>query len=121
MDIGIKLMLMDSITDTVLDTIYLNKNGNNFFLNAAPVDADGITIQDQVLEIPGVTELTEQQINDLFNVANKVIIVGDLKADNPQDMVYGAVKILSYYSLNFKFGIETKAHYQGSVDSLFNN
>ena len=121
LDIGIKLMLMDSITDTVLDTIYLNKNGNNFFLNAAPVDADGITIRDQVLEIPGVTELSQQQINDLFNVANKVIIVGDLKADNPQDMVYGAVKILSYYSLNFKFGIETKAHYQGSVDSLFNN
>jgi hypothetical protein len=37
------------------------------------------------------------------------------------DTVYGAVKILSNYKLDFKFGIETKIHYQGSLDSIFNN
>lgn len=122
LDIGVKLILLDSMDNhRVIDTIYLNNQGNQLLLNAAPVDADGITIRDQVMEIPGMMELNQDQIINLFNVANKVILIGELKADNPLMEVYHAVKILSNYKLDFKFGIETKIHYQGSVDSIFNN
>jgi hypothetical protein len=119
LDIGVKLVLLDSLDNhRVIDTIFLNNQGNQLLLNAAPVDAEGITIRDQVLEIPGMMELNQDQIINLFNVANKVILIGELKADNPLMDVYHAVKILSNYKLDFKFGIETKIHYRGSVDSI---
>ena len=121
LDVGVKLVLLDSTNNNrVLDTILLNNMGNQLLLNAAPVDANGITIRDQVIEIPGMMELNQDQINNLFNLANKVIVIGELKAANPLDIVYGAVQILSNYKLDFKFGIETKIHYQGSWDSIFN-
>jgi hypothetical protein len=61
-------------------------------------------------------ELNPEQINYFFNEANKAIIIGELKAENPLDAVYGSVKVLSNYKLDFKFNIETKIHYQGSLD-----
>ncbi len=119
LDIGVKLVLLDSMDNNrVIDTIYLTNQGNQLLLNAAPVDEKGITIRDQVMEIPGMMELNQDQIINLFNVANKVILIGELKADNPLMEVYHAVKILSSYKLDFKFGIETKIHYQGSMDSI---
>jgi hypothetical protein len=116
-DIGVKLVLLDSTdNDRVLDTIFLNNSGNQLLLNAAPVDINGLTIRDQVIEVPGAMELNQDQINYFFNVANKAIVIGELKAENPQDAVYGSVKILSDYKLDFKFNIEARIHYQGSPD-----
>ncbi len=117
LDVGVKLVLLDSTDNNrVLDTILLNNNGNQLLLNAAPVDADGLTIRDQVIEIPGVMELNQEQINNFFNAANKAIVIIELKAENLQDPVYGSVWILSNYRLDFKFNIETHIHYQGSLD-----
>ena len=117
LDIGVKLVLLDSTDNNrVLDTILLNNSGNQLLLNAAPVDANGLTIRDQVIEIPGVMELDQDQINHFFNAANKAIVIGELKAENPQDAVYGSVRILNNYKLDFKFNIETKINYQGSLD-----
>ena len=117
LDIGVKLVLLDSTDNNrILDTILLNNSGNKLLLNAAPVDADGLTIRDQVVEIPGVMELSQDQIDHFFNAANKAIVIGELKAVNPQDAVYGSVRILSNYKLDFKFNIETRIHYQGSLD-----
>lgn len=117
LDIGVKMILLDS-TDNhrVLDTIQVNNSGNQLLLNAAPVDANGVTIREEVIEVPGFMELNPEQINYLFNVANKAIIIGEIKAENPLDTVYGSVKVLSNYKLDFKFNIETKIHYQGSLD-----
>ncbi|MBN2214475.1 MAG: hypothetical protein JW723_09540 [Bacteroidales bacterium] len=116
LEIGVKLVLLDS-TDNhrVLDTILFTDQGNQLLLNAAPVDADGITIRDQVYEIPGMMELNQDQINTFFNMANKAIVIGEFKTSTLETN-YGAVKILSNYKLDFKFGIETKIHYQGSIE-----
>jgi hypothetical protein len=116
LDMGVKLVLLDSVSNTVIDTIILNNNGNQLLLNAATVDVNGFTVRDQVIEIPGVMKLSRDEIDNFFNVANKVIVIGELKAENPLDTVYGSVNILSTYKLDFKFNIETKIRYQGSLD-----
>ncbi len=113
LNIGATLILYDSINDLNLDTIVLNNLGNKLLLTAAPVDADGITIRDQVAEVPGVMELNREQIVNFFNKATKVIIIGELSSYNPQTV--SSVKILSNYALDFKFNIEAKIHYQGSI------
>jgi|GEM_PF-2953271 len=117
LDIGVKLILLDSTDNNrILDTIILKDRGDEFLLKAAAVDANGVTILDQVDEYSGKMELSQEQINHFANAANKAIVIGELKADNPQDAVYGSVRILSNYKLDFKFNIETRIHYQGSLD-----
>ena len=108
------MILYDSINNINLDTLLLNNRGNNFLLTAAPVDENGITIRDQVAEVPGEMELNQEEIDNLINKATKVIIIGEMSSYNPQTV--SSVKILSTYSLSFKFNIETKIHYQGSFD-----
>lgn len=114
LNVGIKLIMHDSVANVNFDTILVNNRGNKLMLTAAPVDNNGITIKEQVAEVPGEMELSSDQIDIFFNKANKVIIIGELSSYNPQTV--SSVKILSNYSLGFKFNLETKIHYQGSID-----
>jgi hypothetical protein len=103
------LVLYDSITDTKIDTIKLNETGEDYFLNAAPVDSEGETIIEQVREFEGITDLDEDKIYKLLNEANKLIIVGTFSSFDPDNV--SSVKILKSYKLDFKFGLDTKIHY----------
>jgi hypothetical protein len=114
LDIDAILILYDSINLVNIDTIKLNEQSGYLFLNAAPVDADGLTILEQVLEIPGVVSLGQDEINAIFNEANKVIIVGSFRSYDPENV--SSVKLLDSYKLDFKFNLETKLYYKGSLD-----
>jgi hypothetical protein len=103
------LVLYDSITDIKIDTILLNETGDNYFLNAAPVDSEGITIIEQVREYEGMIELDEDKIYKLLNEANKLIIAGAFSSYDPDNV--SSVKILKSYKLDFKFGLDTQIHY----------
>ena len=103
------LVLYDSITDTKIDTIILNETGDNYFLNAAPVDSVGITIIEEVREFDGMIDLDEDKIYKLLNDANKLIIVGAFSSYDPDNV--RSVKILKSYKLDFKFGLDIRIHY----------
>jgi hypothetical protein len=109
------LVLYDSITDTKIDTIWLNETGENYFLNAAPVDSEGETIIEQVREYEGMINLDEDIIYKLFNEANKLIIAGAFSSYDPDNV--HSVKILKRYKLDFKFGLDTKIHYIDYLDT----
>lgn len=103
------LVLYDSITDTKIDTILLNETGENYFINAAPVDSEGETIIEQVREYEGMINLDEDIVYKLFNEANKLIIAGLFSSYDPDNV--SSVRILKSYKLDFKFGLDTKIHY----------
>jgi hypothetical protein len=103
------LVLYDSITDTKIDTILLNETGDNYFLNAAPVDSKGETIIEEVREYDGMIDLDEDIIYKLLNEANKLIIAGMFSSYDPDNV--SSVKILKSYKLDFKFGLDTQIHY----------
>ncbi|MFO7658075.1 MAG: hypothetical protein R6W78_13515 [Bacteroidales bacterium] len=114
LNMGISLILYDSISSVNVDTIIVNNRGDKLLLKAATVDNNGISLTGQVAEVPGVMELSSEQIDHFFNSANKIIIIGELSSYNPQTV--SSVKILSTYSLGFKFNLETKIHYTGNID-----
>lgn len=104
LNIDFDLILYDSISNQLLDTIklgYMDKP----LLVAAPVDEYGITMKDQVQTQSGFISLTDSQADHLLNKANKIIVVGAISSTN------GArtVKILNNYLFDFKLGIEAKA------------
>ncbi|MBN2611326.1 MAG: hypothetical protein JXB00_07200 [Bacteroidales bacterium] len=114
LNVGVTLILHDSISNVNVDTIVVNNRGDKLLLKAAAVDESGISLTEQVAEVPGVMELSSKEIENFFNRANKVIIIGELSSYNPETV--SSVKILSTYSLGFKFNIETKIHYTGNIE-----
>lgn len=114
-NIDASVILYDSINNINLDTLKLNETTGQVFLQAAPVDANGITLFDQVQETTGYTGLKSDEINNLFNVANKMIIIGNFSSYDPDNV--SSVKILSSYELKFKFGVEAKVHYTDNINN----
>ncbi|MBN2349360.1 MAG: hypothetical protein JXJ22_11005 [Bacteroidales bacterium] len=114
-NIGATIFLYDSISSTVLDTIRLNDIGDNLLLTAAPVDSDGITIIDEVVEQTGKITLTNDEINNLVFNTNKIIVVGEFSSIDTAPYV----TILNTYKIKFKFGIEARAHYEGDPNEDF--
>jgi hypothetical protein len=108
-NIDASLILYDSITDTNIDTLSLNENGDTYFLNAAPVDDQGETILEEVREFEGEIDIEEDMAYKLFNDANKLIIIGKFTSYDPGNV--SSVKILRSYKLDFKFGLDAKINY----------
>lgn len=104
LNIGFDLVLYDSISQQKIDTIAI-KNFDEPLLVAAPVDAFGVTMKDQVQTRSGFVTLTDTQADNLISEANKIIVIGNISSTN------GArtVKILNNYLFDFKLGIEAKA------------
>jgi hypothetical protein len=97
------IILYDSISDINLDTIYLTESLTDPFIPAAPVDENGITITSQVKEITGIIRLDESLIDNFFNVANKMIVVGSFSSYQ-KDIVI----ILTAYKFDFRCNLEAK-------------
>ena len=113
-NIDADVILYDSISDTNIDTLQLNETGDDYFLNAAPVDAEGETIIEEVREYEGTIDLDEDMAYKLFNDANKLIIIGTFSSFDPDNV--SSVKILKSYSLDFKFGIDARINYLKAPD-----
>jgi len=113
-NIDADLILYDSITDTNIDTLQLNETGGSYFLNAAPVDAEGKTIIEEVREFEGLINIEEDMAYKLFNEANKLIIIGTFSSFDPDNV--SSVKILKSYKLDFKFGLDAKINYSKGPD-----
>lgn len=106
------IILYDSINDIKYDTIDLNE-GDEGLITAAPVDANGISIINQVEELRGSILLTKDEIYNLLNNANKIILVAKISSTDPLNVP--SVKILNYYKFNFKTFLECEILYKGSL------
>jgi hypothetical protein len=105
------LILYDSVSGVNLDTMYLAESLSEPFIKAAPVDANGITIYNQVQEYTGVIRFDSELIDNFFNAANKMIVVGSFSSYD-----YKNVVILSTYKFDFRFNLEAKINYQTSFE-----
>ncbi len=108
------LVLYDSITDTNLDTLYLNESADDYFLNAAPVDSEGESIIEQVRDIEGSINIDHDMAYTLLNDANKLILIGRFSSYDPENVA--SVKILRSYKIDFRFGLDARIHYVSSPD-----
>jgi hypothetical protein len=106
------LILWDSIQNVHYDTLRLNETGNNF-INAAPVDANGVSILNQVEEVRGSLYLDKQKINNMLTRANKVILIAKITSYDPSNVP--SVKILDHYKFNLKTYLECEILYEGSL------
>ncbi|MBN1183317.1 MAG: hypothetical protein JXB49_13580 [Bacteroidales bacterium] len=100
-DLDLEAILYDSITGIHYDTIVFNS------IMAAPTDNNGVVLEDYVSRVQGSTSYTGEEMGDIINNVNKLIIKGRLNtwANNG---VYDPVKILTWYYIDFAFGVDTK-------------
>ena len=116
------MILYDSITGTNLDTLQLNESGDEFFLNAAPVDQYGLTSLEDVREFRGEIILDQNEIDNFFNEANKIIVVASFSSYgagigiNDVSSPVRSVKIMKDYSLDFRFNIDAEILYIDNGD-----
>lgn len=110
--LDIQLILFDSVLSRNLDTIYLNDNHSELFLEPAVVDGNGMVIEDLVSEQKGMTEFESSALDYLQNEATHLIFDGVIPNTG------GMVKILDYFSLDLRMGIEAKGTYVTDLDSI---
>ena len=100
-DLNMEAILFDSITGIHYDTIVFNS------IIAAPTDANGVVLEEYVSRSTGSTFYSGEEITDIINNVNKLILKGRLNTWT-QNGVYNPVKILSWYYIDFAFGVDTK-------------
>lgn len=104
------LVMYDSINvRTFEDTIKLNATGGDFIL-PAPVDSEtGETLVEQVTPTTGYIAITEELADTLFTRVTHLILVAEISTTGYPDIP--SVKILSDYSLDYKFSVEARTDY----------
>jgi hypothetical protein len=102
--VGIDLMLFlrDSVQQINLDTILFSGTPGTQFIESPPLDANGLTIEDEVEELHGEVEFSENDLDIMFHQATHVVIF--LEVPPTDDFV----KILRHYRLDLNFGIECR-------------
>jgi hypothetical protein len=106
------IILYDSIHASILDTIYLADHPDSLFIEPAEVNSEGLVIEDQVVEQIGVVSLDDQQLDLLENEATHLIFNAVVPRTG------NLVKILEYYSLDFRIGMAGGGIYRTDLDSL---
>jgi hypothetical protein len=104
------LVLYDSINDITMDTISLSQDGEDFFLEPAPIDEEGISIVSQVVERSGVVEISETAAEHLLTDATHMIVNARIITTN-----LASAKILIDNTLKYKFGLEVAGKYEGKL------
>lgn len=95
------LILYDSISKINLDTIKLNTDPANMFLDPAPVDAQGNVVESQVTKHVGVMALDKSTAESLLNEATHFIVEAHLITTNTNSARIGAEA-----KLNFQFSLD---------------
>ncbi|MFW6369866.1 MAG: hypothetical protein ACOC10_01520, partial [Bacteroidota bacterium] len=101
-NLDLDLVLYDSSTGTKVDTIHMSKAHDRGIMVAAPVDAYGLSIVDEVLEYQGYVSLTDEQATHLLENSDQVIIVASFSSTKNAQ----SVKILNTYALEFKIAVD---------------
>ena len=109
--LNVQFYLYDSIQASNIDTIYFSGSPNELFLPAAPIDDDGLVIEDAVETSIGVIRLEDEILNTLFTQATHIIVAAEVPPTS------GLVKILDHFSLDLKLGLETKGYYEPELES----
>ncbi|MFP4059548.1 MAG: hypothetical protein ACOCXD_00235 [Bacteroidota bacterium] len=107
--INANLLLYDSTTFTILDTLEVD------FLRAAPVDKNDLVILENVNEVKTVIAMDKDMIDNFFNRMNKIIVIGHLETFK-QDGTPRMVKILTSYNLDFSLALDAKATISTNLD-----
>lgn len=97
------LLLYNEDTRMVIDSVDLNSKPGEPFLQAAPVDENGIVILSQVTEKFGVIALDDETANNLLLRATHLIVKAKI-----QSTATNSVKVLHTSKLDFQFAIEAK-------------
>ncbi len=110
--LDIQFYLFDSIQSQNIDTIFLSDIPGKLFLDPAPVDNNGIVIDDQVVTTTGFVSFDEEKLDRFFNETTHLIFDAIVPSTG------GYVKILDYYSLDFRLGIEARGTWVTDLDSI---
>ncbi len=102
--VDVDFVIYDTITGARLDSVKFD------VLKAAPVNASGIVIKDQVDRVEKSIYLDQEFADNLFKSSTKIIITGKLKTTE-EDGVSRDIKILTHYALNFQVSADAKIHY----------
>jgi hypothetical protein len=109
--VDVQIYLHDSIARQNIDTIYLVSEPGEYLLPPAPVDEDGLVIEEQVQTITSVVALDAATLANLTDRTSHIVLFIHVP---PTD---GFVKILDHYLLSLKIGIEAKGEYITDLDS----
>jgi hypothetical protein len=107
--IGGELVAYDSINDINLGIIDLNPTGGGWFLEPAPVDANGNVIRSQVQENANQIPIDPDLAEDIITTATHLIFNAEFQTTG-----YGSVssvRVSADSDLLFQFGIEAKGKY----------
>jgi hypothetical protein len=103
--LDLNIYLYDSVTSQNIDTIFFGSTPGELFIQPAPLDSDGLVIEDEVEETYRVVELGDDIFDNLFQHTSHLII------DATVPSTAGMVKVLKYYELQLKMGLEAKGSY----------
>jgi hypothetical protein len=103
LDIGVSLVMYDSINDIEYSTIELNEN-DDYFLKAAPVDNNGLVMLDNVQMYEGMLEITKEEYETLKNLSTSFIVNAEIRTTQGAE----EVTILNTYELGFRFMVDAK-------------
>jgi hypothetical protein len=110
--LDVQFYLYDSTISQNLDTIFLTDDPSVDFIPAAEVDGNGLVIEDIVTEQRDYVSLEPSTLDYLQNEATHLIL------DAVVPSTGGLVKVLDYYSLDFKLGVEALGTLVTELDSI---
>jgi hypothetical protein len=110
--LDLQFYLYDSLMAQNIDTIWFSDIPGQLFLVPAPVDMNGLVIEDQVQTENSYIGLDAPVIDNLFHGATHIVI----NAVVPSTGSY--VKILEHYRLAIQLGVHFKGQYVSSLDSI---
>ena len=109
--VDVQIYLHDSLSGQNIDTVYLSENHDEYLLPAAPVDTNGLVLEDQVQTRTNVASLDASTLSNLTDRTTHMIFYVYVPPTT------GYVKIIDRYSLSMKIGIEAKGEYITTLDS----
>jgi hypothetical protein len=107
--LDLNLYLYDSVLAGNIDTIRFSQEPGQLFLEPAPVNANGLVIEDQVVPTKSYISLDHDLLYNLFHGATNLVIDATVPSTG------GYVKVLNYYRLDMNIGLGFKGTY---VDTL---
>jgi hypothetical protein len=112
--LDLQFYLYDSVLSQNIDTIFFSRDPDHSFLEPAPVNANGLVIEDQVVPTKSFISLDQDLLYNLFHGATHLVVDATVPSTG------GYVKILNYYRLDMRLGLGLKGRYITSLDSIRN-
>lgn len=109
--LDMKIYLYDSISGSNIDTVLFSNNPDSLFIQPAPSDANGLTLEDQVTTDIGSISLNENVLYNMFHVATHWVLYASIPSTG------GFVKILRTNRFAIKLGVEARGTFINKKDS----